>query len=136
VEACAKQDLRSADTLKGPHDVQRERDEPLVIDVREFALGLRPDEFVGIELRCVAREAMRLHPGMAAEKTLHVPTPMNLPAVPQQDDRAAEMTEQLVKKRDGLGAVMLRPWRSKYRPRRRRRGATVSAEITDTLSRR
>jgi len=75
-----------------------------VIDVRQFALSLRPDEFVGIELRCVAREAVRLHPGMAAEKGLNIPTPMNFPAVPQQDDRAAKMTEQLAKKRDDLGA--------------------------------
>jgi hypothetical protein len=32
--------------------------------------------------------------------------------------------------------VMLRAWRSKYNPRRWRRGVTVSAEMTETLSRR
>jgi len=84
--------------------VQRERDEFVVIDVRQLAFGLRPDELIGIELRRVARKAVRLHPGMAAEKSLDVATPMNFPAIPQQDDRAAKMTEQLAQKRDDLSA--------------------------------
>jgi len=46
-----KPGLRAADALKGPHDVQRERDEPVVIGVGQFTLGLCPDELVWIELR-------------------------------------------------------------------------------------
>jgi hypothetical protein len=94
VKARAKQGLRPADPLKGSYDVQRERDESVVIDVRQLAFGLRPDELIGIELRRVARKAVRLHPGMAAEKSLDVATPMNVPAVPQQDDRAAKILVQ------------------------------------------
>ena len=63
--------------------MQRKRDEPIVIDVGQLALGLRPDELIGIELRGIAGKAVRLHPGMAAEKGLDVSTPMDFPAVPQ-----------------------------------------------------
>jgi len=84
--------------------MQRERDESVVIDVGQLTLGLRPDELIGIEFRRVAREAVCLQPGMATEKDLDIATPMNLPAVPQQSDFTAEMTEQLAEKRDDLGA--------------------------------
>jgi hypothetical protein len=75
-----------------------------MVRVRQLAFRLRPDELVGIELRRVARKAVRLYPGMAAEKGLDVPTPMDLPAVPPHDNLASEMTEQLAEKRDDLGA--------------------------------
>lgn len=42
MEVRAEQSLGSADALKGSHDVQRERHEPIVIDVGQLALGLRP----------------------------------------------------------------------------------------------
>jgi hypothetical protein len=100
----AKQGLRPADPLKGSHDVQRERDESVMIDVRQLAFRLRPDEFIGIEFRRVARQAVGLDTGRAAEKGLDVPTPMNVPAVPQQDNLPSERTEQLAEKRDDLGA--------------------------------
>lgn len=83
--------------------MQRERDKPVVVEVRQLALGLRPDELIGIELRCVTRKAVRLHSGMAAEKGLNVATPMDCPAVPKQDDFPAEMTEQLSEERDDFG---------------------------------
>jgi len=68
VEARAKQGLRPADALKGSHDVQRERDQPIVIDVGQLALGLRPDELIGIELRRPRRDLRR---GMARRGTDH-----------------------------------------------------------------
>src|SRR5262249_13614675 len=104
VEARAKQALRSADPLQGANNVQRERYDPVVVAVRQLAFRLRPDELIGIEFRRVAREAVGLHPGMVAEKSLDVPTPMDFPAVPQQDNLSSEMTEQLAEKRDDLGA--------------------------------
>ena len=70
------------------------------------------------------------------EKGPHVPTPMNLPAIPQQDERSPQMAEQLAENVMTSAPVMLRTWRPKYNPRRWRRGATVSAEMTETLSRR
>jgi hypothetical protein len=99
VEARAKQGLRPADPLKGSDNVQRKRDEPLMVDVRQLAFRLHPDELIGIEFRRVARQAVGLHPGMAAEKSLDIPTPMDFPAVPQQNNLVSEMTEQLAEKR-------------------------------------
>jgi hypothetical protein len=96
--------LGSADALKGSYDVQRQRDEPIMIDVGQLPLGLRPAEFIGIEFRRVARKAVRLQAGMAAEKGPDVPAPMDSSAVPQQDDFTAEMTEQLAEKYDDLSA--------------------------------
>lgn len=79
MEARAGQSLGSADALKGSHDVQRERDEPSVIDVGQFALGLRPDELVRVEFRRVAWNPEHVDAGMSSEKGLHVPTPMIFP---------------------------------------------------------
>ena len=93
VETRAEQSLGSADALKGSHDVQRERDEPIVIDVGQLALGLRPHELIRIEFRGVARKAVHIHAGMSLEKGPHVPMPMNLPAIPQQDKWSTEMAE-------------------------------------------
>ena len=84
---------------KGSDYVQRKRDEPLMVDVRQLAFRLHPDELIAIEFRRVARQAVGLHPGMAAEKSLDVPTPMDFPAVPQQNNLVSEMTEQLAEKR-------------------------------------
>ena len=84
--------------------MQREWDEPIVIDVRQLALCLRPDELIGIELRRVAWKAVDLDPATALEKCSDVPTPMNLAAIPQQEDLTSEVTEQLAKKHDDLGA--------------------------------
>jgi hypothetical protein len=94
VEARAEQSLGSADALKGSHDLQRERDEPIVIDVGQLAFGLRPDELIGIELRRVPGKAVHFHARMSLEKGPHVPTPMNLPAIPQQDEWSPQMAEQ------------------------------------------
>lgn len=79
MEARAEQRLGSADALKGSHDVQRERAEPIVIDVGQLALGLRPDELIRIEFRRVARKAVHIDARMSLEKGPHVQTPMNLP---------------------------------------------------------
>jgi hypothetical protein len=95
--------LGLADTLKGSHDVQRERDEPIVIDIGQLALGLRPDELIRVELWRVPGKAVHVDAGMSLEKGPHVPTPMNLPAIPQQDEWSPQVAEQLAEERDDLG---------------------------------
>jgi hypothetical protein len=104
VKASAKEGLRAADAPKAPLDVQRERDEPVVIGIGQLTLGLRPDKLVGIELRRVARKAVHHNPGMSLEKGPDVVTPMNFPAIPQQNERAVQMAEKLAEERDHLGA--------------------------------
>lgn len=103
MEARLEERLGSADALKGSQDVQRERAEPIVIDVGQLALSLRPDELIRIEFRRVARKAVYIHAGMSLEKGPHVPTPMNLPAIPQQDEWSTQMAEQLAEERDDFG---------------------------------
>jgi hypothetical protein len=82
--------------------VQRERDEAVVIAVGQLSFGLCPDELIGIELRRVTRKAVHFQPGMSLEKDLNVPTPMNLPAIPEQNERSPKMVEQLAEERDDL----------------------------------
>jgi hypothetical protein len=103
VEARLKQSLRSADALKGSHDMQREGDEAAVIEVRQLTLGLRPDELVRIEFRRITWEPVHVQPGMAAEEDLDVPPPMDFPAIPQQHEWSSEMPKQLPKERDDFG---------------------------------
>jgi hypothetical protein len=91
------------DTLKGSHDVQRERDKPIVIDIGQLALGLRPDELIRVELWRVPGKAVHVDAGMSLEKGPHVLTPMNLPAIPQQDEWSPQVAEQLAEERDDLG---------------------------------
>ena len=64
---------------------------------------MHPDELVRIEFRHVIWEPVHVQPGMALEKDLNVLMPMNLPAIPQQHERAAEMAEQLPEECDDLG---------------------------------
>lgn len=136
LEARAKPGLRAADALNGSHDVQRERDEPVVIGVGQFTLGLRPDELVWIELRRVARKAVHQNPGMSLEKGPDVPAPMNCPAIPQQDERSTQMAEQLAKERDDLGARDVAHVEIEVQPEAVTTRVTVSAEMTEIVSRR
>jgi hypothetical protein len=73
---------------------------------------------------------------MAAEKSLDVPTPMDFPAVPQQHNLSSEMTEQLAEKRDDLAARDVVPVEVEVQPEAVAARDTVSAEMTETLSRR
>jgi hypothetical protein len=85
MQARAKQSLRSANALKGSHDVQHEWDEAIVIEVGQFTLGLRPDELVRIEFRRVTRKAVYFQPGMSLEKDLNVSTPMDFSRHPRAE---------------------------------------------------
>jgi hypothetical protein len=59
-----------------------------VIDVGQFALGLRPDELIRIEFRRLARKTVHVDAGMSSEKNHHVPTPMTRSTIAQQDEWA------------------------------------------------
>jgi len=89
--------------MKTPHDVQREGDDPVVIGVGQLTLGLRPDELVWIQLRCVARKAVYRNPRMSFEKGLDVATPMNFPTIRRRNEPSPQMAEKLAEERDHLG---------------------------------
>lgn len=107
-----------------------------MIDVGQLALGLRPDELIRIEFRRVTWKAVHLQPGMSLEKDLNVPTPMNFPATPQQNERSSEMAEQLAEEPDDLGTRDVAYVEIEVQPQTAATRGTVSAEITETLSRR
>src|SRR5437667_8147141 len=104
VETRLQQRLRSADALQGAHDMQCERHEPGVVGVRQGVLRLGPNELIGIELRRVDRKPMNLQAWVSAQDALDVMPSMDLPAIPQEHDWPAEVTQQLPEKGDDLGA--------------------------------
>src|SRR5262249_53559350 len=102
-EARAEQNFGSADALKGSHDVPRKRHDTFVVRVCQITFRQGPDEFVGIAFGRVAGEAMGRHVGRPLEKYLDVVMSMDLSAIPEQYDRAAQVTEEVPEKRDDLG---------------------------------
>jgi hypothetical protein len=85
-----------ANALKRPHDVQREGHDTVVVRVCQITFRLGPDELIRIKFRRVAGEAMDLHAGILLEKYLDVVMSMDLSAIPQQHDRSAQVTEQVL----------------------------------------
>lgn len=61
--------------------------------ISELVLGLRPDIFIGIELRRVGREAIDMQPAATLHVALDRVLSMDRAAVPQQDDVAAQMPQ-------------------------------------------
>lgn len=76
--------------------------------VRQGALEMVPDKFVGVELGGVSRKARGLQPGMAAEKLLDRDPLVRLAAIPEEDHGAPQVSEQVSKELDHLrGADVL-----------------------------
>jgi len=96
--------------------MQRERDEILVSAVRELLLGLRPHEFVRVELGSVSGEAMHRQAAVTLKERLHVTTPVNCAAVPQEDARPPQVAEKLSEERDDLGAGDVVPVQVEVQP--------------------
>ena len=70
-----------------------------MIDDQGTAVGQRgleviPDLFVGIELGSVCRKTLDMEPRVTSEKLTDRRTVVNRSSVPEQDDVAAQMTEQ------------------------------------------
>ena len=63
-------------------------------------LEMVPDELVGIELGCVAREALRLQARVLRQEEPDGDSAMRAIAVPQEDNRPADVPEQLPEELD------------------------------------
>jgi len=59
-------------------------------------IALGPHILRRVELRRVPREGFDLQPGMGAKKRLDLSAPMDGPLIPQQDDRSADVVEQVL----------------------------------------
>lgn len=68
--------------------------------VRQGALEMVPDKFVGVELRGVSRKAMGPQPGMVAEKLLDWSSLVRPAVIPEEDQGASQVSEQLSKELD------------------------------------
>ena len=72
------------------------------LPIRESLLGQLPDSFVGIELRRVGGEALQVNPLGVSAKLTHELAAMGICAVPQDDDVAWDLPEQLSQEVAGL----------------------------------
>ena len=70
--------------------------------IRESLLRKLPDSLVGVELRCVGRKALQVNPLGASAELAHELASMGIAAVPQHEDVAADLTEQLSQEVTGL----------------------------------
>src|SRR6266581_968911 len=66
-------------------------------------LEMGPDELVGVELRGVAGEAYRLQAWVSRQVVAYQDRPVRLVPVPQQNDRAANLLEELAQELNHLG---------------------------------
>ena len=81
----------------------------LVLGIRtpvgEGLLRQLPDAFVGVQLGCVAREVVQLKPRKTtAESPDHLPL-VDRSAVPDQEDRASQMAEEVTQELAHLGML-------------------------------
>ena len=70
--------------------------------VREGALEMVPDKFVGVELGGVSRKAIGTQPGMAAEKLRDRRSLVRPAVIPEEDHGAPQVAEQVSKELDHL----------------------------------
>ena len=70
--------------------------------VRESLLGQLPDSLVGVELRRIGRKALQVNPLGASTKLAHELAAVGIAAVPQHEDVAADLPEQLSEEVAGL----------------------------------
>ena len=105
--------------------------------VGQAALALRPNVFVGIELRGIRREAVDVKsPATAGEVLIHQPPAMYRTTVPQKHDWSMEVALQVAQKVDDLDArdvrsmktnIQTQPAANGRNSEGRDRGDTISA---------
>ena len=66
--------------------------------VGDTSLEARPDKFIGVKLRRIAREVKGLDSGIASKEALDKFGPVELASVPEKDDRAFEVAKEVPKK--------------------------------------
>jgi len=95
IDARPEQVLGAARPLEGGSQLAVELRHILRGAVGQPTVALTPDVLSRVEFRGVRREVLRLNPGVLAEERLHGLTPMDRALVPEQDQRAAEVSQEL-----------------------------------------
>jgi hypothetical protein len=85
--------------LEGRHELF----ESVWAAVRERRLAVVPHTLVGVEFGCIGWEALHVQAGMALEKGLDLLASMDAAAVPEQDDRTWNLSEQVAQEEHDLG---------------------------------
>ena len=73
--------------------------------VGQPAVALAPDILSRVEFRSIRREELVLDPGMLSQEVLHCPAAVDRALVPEQDQGAAKMLEQVPEKSSDIQAV-------------------------------
>lgn len=73
--------------------------------VGQRSVALRPHELRRVEFGGITWEVFYAHPWMLSEKGLDLPASMNRALIPQQDDRAADLSEQVGEKGPDIQTV-------------------------------
>ena len=76
--------------------------EVMSLAIRESLLRQLPDSLIGVELRCVGRKALQVNPLGASAKLAYELASMGITTVPQDEDVARELPEQLSQEVAGL----------------------------------
>ncbi|MEX1257178.1 MAG: hypothetical protein WEG36_06135 [Gemmatimonadota bacterium] len=104
--------------------------------VGEGRLGKAPDAFVGIELGGVGRQRDQVQATVASAQLSHGGSSMDGGVVPDDDDVAAQVTEQVTQEIAHAVAVDVVAMEAVVESHRRRTGLIESPEITEMRSRR
>ena len=91
-----------ANGLQGLDQGDHQLREIMRLAIRESLLGQLPDSLVGVELRGIGRKALQVNPLGASAKLAYEPASMGITAVPQDEDVAGDLPEQLSQEVAGL----------------------------------
>jgi len=75
--------------------------------VGDIGIGLGPNPFDRVQLRCVDGEVVDMDPRMSSQEFLHDPALMNRMVIPDQNDPAAHDLQHLLQKSDDLFAAQI-----------------------------
>lgn len=90
------------DCLQGFDHGEHQLREILSPAVGESLLGQPPDSLVGVELWCIGRKALEVNPLGTSAKLTYELASMGIAAVPQDEDVARDLAEQLSQEVAGL----------------------------------
>ena len=98
VDASPKAARGSLDVSKRASKATTQRGEVVGATVGELSFGVRPDRFVGIELRGIGRQIFEMQPGVVTTDFSNSISFVNARVVPDDEDVPAKVTQQVPEK--------------------------------------
>lgn len=109
METCAEAGGRAAQAGQFREHLSGQFIQVIGAAVGQRALGLVPDALVGVEFRSVTGEKCDVKTSMPFQEAANLIPFVNLPVIPEQDDRAGQMPEQVAQKEADFRAADVRP---------------------------